>query len=175
MTRDYEGKLGIGQMFFCILALATLFVPFALSTMTFAVSSFDNIATAQSNYLTAFVQLLSFSITLPSAISYVIYLFYGIVGITFLFTLIMMFMKNELVRQTLRLISVIIGFVMIAIFLINLLTVAGFFTFYMNGGFGNELIVDCITEKGLLFFLALTFMSAIGMIKYFSSFFGKSY
>ena len=64
---------------------------------------------------------------------------------------------------------------MIAIFIVNLLTVAGFFAYYMNGGFGDELIFDCITEQGLLFFLGVTVMSAVGMVKYFSSFFGKSY
>ena len=175
MTRDYEGKIGIGQMIFCLLALATLFVPFALSTNELAASSFDKIATAQANYLGDFSQLLSFSLTIPEGISVIIYIFYGIVGVTLALTILMLFLRNELIRQILRILSIFTGFIMIAIFLINLFTIAGFFAYYMNGNFGDKLIVDCMTEEGLIFFLAITIMSAVGMVKYFSSFFGKSY
>ena len=181
MTKDYEGKIGIGQMIFCLIALATLLIPFAFATNSSALNNLmpigdSEISKAQTNYLSAFISLLSFSIAVPSAVSYLIYAFYGIVGLTLLFTLLMLFLKSEPVRQLLRTLSVFTGFIMMAIFLINLCTCAGFFSYYLNNGFGGDaLIVECITEHGLIFFLAVTFMSALGMVKHFSSFFGKSY
>jgi hypothetical protein len=181
MTKDYEGKIGIGQMIFCLVALATLFIPFAFATNSSALDNLmpfgDSVITkAQANYLSAFISLLSFSVEIPSEVSYLIYAFYGIVGLTLLLTLLMLFLRNEPVRQLLRGLSIFTGFIMLAIFLVNLFTCAGFFSYFMGDGAEENIqLVECITEKGLIFFLALTFMSALGMIKHFSSFFGKTY
>lgn len=183
MAKDYEGKIGIGQLLFCLIALATLLIPYTLDPMIF---SFDKIMPignsvineAQNNYIAEFFSTLSFPV--PEAIYqvtvYVVYAFYGIVALTLFLTLVMMLLRNEPLRQILRALSIIAGLLMLAIMLVHLVTVAGFFTYYLNGKFGEgALIFDCITNQGLLFFLGITVFSALGMVKHFSSFFGKSY
>lgn len=185
MRRDYEGKIGIGQTFFCLLVAATLLIPFAISTMSFAAFNIMPIgdsllSNTQSLYVTAFFTTLSAADKIPdfvyTATPYVLYVFYGLEGLTLFLTIIMFFWKNEAVRIILRTLSILASFVMMAVFFINLLTVAGFFTYFFSGGFGEDaLIVDCMMEQGLFFFLGVTFLSALSAIKHLTSFFGKSY
>lgn len=187
MTKDYEGKLGFGQLFFCLLAAATLFIPYALEpSINF---SFNNImpiansvitstqATYVGSFLTGTVGLSGTIMEIINTIvPYSVYIFYGIIAFDLLFTLILMILRNEIVRQIVRLLSVLLGFVMLIASIFLIVTVVGFFTYYLNNGFGEgKAIFDCIKNNGLLFFAGIAVFSFIGTIKQFSSFFGKSY
>ena len=185
MAKDYEGKLGIGQLILCLLAAATLCIPYVLEPQiefTFnRILPIGNSAVSadQGTYLLAIFDKIGITASIPESVfkilPYSIYAFYGIIAFDLFFTLVMMILRNEIIRQVLRVFSVLLGFVLIALVLVNLLTVAGFFVNYLAGGFGEREIMDCIKNSGLLFFAGLAVFSFICMIKQFSSFFGMSY
>ena len=185
MAKDYEGKIGIGQLILCLLAAATLCIPYVLEPqMEFTFNRIMPIGNSavsadQGIYLMAILEQIGVASSIPEGIfkilPYTIYAFYGIIAFDLVFTLLMMILRNELIRQILRALSILLGLALIALFLINLLTVAGFFANYLSGGFGGSEIFDCIKNNGLLFFTGLTVFSFICMIKQFSSFFGMSY
>lgn len=185
MAKDYEGKIGIGQLILCLLAAATLCIPYVLEpqmefTFKRIIPIGDSAVSAdQGAYITAIAETLGIASSIPEAIfnmlPYSIYAFYGIIAFDLVFTLLMMILRNEILRQILRALSILLGFVLLVLALVNLLTVAGFFAKYLSGGFGEIEIFDCIKNYGLLFFLGLTVFSFICMIKQFSSFFGTSH
>ena len=185
MARDYEGKIGIGQLLLCLFAAATLFIPYVFDPQiefTFnRIMPIGNsfVSADQSVYILAIFEKLGIAAAVPEAIfkilPYTIYVFYGIIAFDIVFTLFMMVLRNEIVRQSLRALSIFFGFVLFILFIVNLSAVAGFFAKYLSGGFGDTPIIDCIKNNGLLFFLGLTVFSLICMIKQFSSFFGTSH
>lgn len=185
MTKDYEGKLGIGQLILCLFAAATLVIPYTFEPMVFSFNNImpigDSVITAtQNTYISAFLETLGLSAVIPEAIfniiPYTIYAFYGIIAFDILFTIILMIFRVEIFRIIVRALSILLGFATLAVFLVSLVTTAGFFTYYLSGGFGEgAVIIDCIKNNGLLFFLGVTVFSIIVTVKQFSSFFGKSY
>ena len=185
MAKDYEGKIGIGQFILCLLAAATLCIPYVLEPqMEFTFSRIMPIGNSavsadQGTYIAAIMETLGIASSIPETVfkllPYTIYAFYGIIAFDLVFTLFMMILRNEIIRQILRAFSILLGFVLLALVLVNLLTVAGFVTNYLSGGFGEREIMDCIKNSGLLFFLGLAIFSFICMIKQFSSFFGTSH
>lgn len=185
MAKDYEGKIGIKQLILCLLAAATLCIPYVLEPqMEFTFNRIMPIGNSavsadQGTYIMAILDTIGIVSSIPEAVfellPYTIYAFYGIIAFDIFFTLLMMILRNEIIRQILRALSIFLGFVLIVLSLLNLLTVAGFFARYLSGGFGDSEIFDCIKNNGLLFFLGLTVFSFICMIKQFSSFFGMSH
>lgn len=185
MSRIYEGKIGFGQLLLCLIAAATICIPFAIyPQIEFAFNHLlpigENIvSTSQTTYLTSILESLSILSAIPESLfnifKYALYAFYGIIAFDILFTLIMMVLRNEIVRQILRALSFFFGFILIIVTIISFLTIAGFFTTYNAGGFGDAALLDCIKNNGLFFFLGLAIFSFICMIKQFSSFFGMSY
>ena len=183
--KDYEGKIGIGQLILCLLAAATLCIPYVLEPqMIFTFNQVMPIGNSvvsvdQSAYLAAIFETLNVASRIPEAVTnilpYALYVFYGIIAFNILFTILMMFLRNEIMRQLLRALSILFGFVLILVSVVNLLTIAGFFSKYLAGGFGDSAIFDCIKNNGLIFFVGLTVFSFICMIKQFSSFFGTSH
>ena len=185
MAKDYEGKIGLAQLFLCLLAAATLAIPLAFEPeLDFAFNHVMPIAESDINaiqitFIQAFLETLNLTSLVPESvfeiIPYVIYAFYAVLAFDIFFTLVMMILRNEIMRIILRAISVLLGFVMLAVFLVSLVSVAGFFTYYLNDGFGDgALIFDCIKNSGFLFFLGVTLFSIITAIKQFSSFFGMT-
>lgn len=186
MSKDYEGKIGIGQLILCLVAAATLFIPLAIEpSVIFAFSKItpiggtSEIALMQTTYSQALFETLNLYEKIPATffelLPYSIYAFYGILAFDILFTLILMVLRSEILRQIVRAVSILFGFIMIIIMLASIPAVAGFFTHFMRDGFGDRLIFDCIINEGLLYFFGLFFLSIIVMVKQFSSFFGKSY
>ncbi|MEG9429568.1 MAG: hypothetical protein VZQ61_01370 [Christensenellaceae bacterium] len=185
MSRDYEGKIGIGQLLLCLLAAATLCIPYMLEPqMEFTFNRImpigDSAVSAdQGAYLMAILEQIGIASAIPETIfkmlPYTIYAFYGIIAFDIVFTLFMMILRSEIIRHLLRALSILLGLALLVLALVNLLTVAGFFAKYLSGGFGEREIFDCIKNNGLLFFIGLTVFSFICMAKQFSSFFGTSH
>ncbi len=186
MTKDYEGKIGIGQLLFCLIAAATLFIPFAFEpSINFSFNNImpfgDSVITAaQATYINSFAATVGIPESVMEIVNtiapYSVYAFYGIIAFDLLFTLILMVLRNEIVRQIVRIFSVLFGFVMLLANVYLILTVAGFFMYYFNNGFGEgQPIFDCMKNNGLFFYFGVMVFSFIGTIKQFSSFFGKSY
>lgn len=186
MTKDYEGKIGIGQLIFCLIAAATLVIPFTFDpSINF---SFNNImpignsviTSIQATYIGSFATTVGIPDSVMEIINtvapYSVYAFYGIIAFDLLFTLILMVLRNEIVRQIVRTFSILLGIVMLLASIFIIASVVGFFTYYMNNGFGEgQAIFDCMKNNGLFFFAGVAIFSFIGSIKQFSSFFGKSY
>lgn len=186
MTKDYEGKIGIGQLFLCLLAAATLAIPFVFEPqIDFAFNSImpigENAITAlQSSYFSALMNTVGVAEYIPETVNeflpYTLYVFYGILAFDIFFTFVLMILRIEVLRVLIRALSVLLGFATLAVFLVSLATTAGFFTFYIDGGFGEgAMIFDCIKNFGLPYFFGVTVFSIIVTVKQFSSFFGKSY
>ena len=184
MAKNYEGKIGIGQLFFCIIAAATLFIPITFDPeMTFAYKTLLPVAEGDAT----FIQLLylgnvfsAFSIPeLPTIVNqlipYAVYAFYAVVAYDFVFILLLMIIRVDGLRKLFRFFGILLGFVMLAAFIVSLATVVGFVLAYIGGAFGDGVgIIDSAKNGGALFFLGVTIMSLVGTIKQFSSFFGRS-
>ena len=186
MSKDYEGKIGIGQLILCLIAAATLLIPVAIEpAVIFAVNKItpigttSEVAAVQITFSRAVFEALNMVDKIPepffNSLPYAMYGFYGIVAFDLLFTLILMVLRSEILRQIARAVSIFLGFIMIFITLAFIPAIAGFFTYFMQGGFGDALIFDCIKNGGLLFFAGLFIMSIVVTTNQFSSFFGKTH
>lgn len=186
MSKDYEGKIGIGQLILCLFAAATLLIPIVIEpSLVFAfekimpIGTTSEIAAMQTKFIQSIFEAANIYDKLPaeifSILPYSIYAFYGIVAFDLVFTLFIMISRSEILRQILRAFSIFLGFVLLIIVLANVPAIAGFFTCYFNNGFGDKLIFECIKNEGFLFFLGFFVLAVIVMINQFSSFFGKTY
>lgn len=185
MTKDYEGKLGIGQIIFCIIAAATLLIPFTIDPMEFSFNHIMPIAESDINvwqsefYLPALYEVIGITDKVPQVINdiipYAFVAFYGILAFDIVFALLMMIIRNEAMRVILRAISVLLGFVMLAVNLVMLASVAGVATYYLKyvADSGTP-IFDFLKNSGVFFFFGVMVFSLIGMVKQFSSFFAKT-
>ncbi len=184
MTKDYEGKLGIGQIIFCIIAAATLLIPFTIDPMEFSFNHIMPIAESDINvWQNAYISILFDIAGIADKIPQIIYdiipygfvAFYGILAFNIVFALLMMIIRNEVMRAILRAISVLLGFVMLAVNLVMLASVAGVFANYFKNLAGSGApIFDYLKNSGVIYFLGVMVFSLIGMVKQFSSFFGKT-
>ncbi|MBO4251441.1 MAG: hypothetical protein J5911_02130 [Clostridia bacterium] len=186
MSNNYEGKLGVGQLIFCLFAFATLLIPLTLDpSLVFAfneitpIGTTSGVALIQTGFITALFDIIKLSSVLTPEIlnllPYSIYAFYAIVAFDLVFGIILMMARVESLRIILKVISVLLGFVMLAVTIISLMPVVGFFAQYFSGAFGEALIIDCIKNTGIMYFFGFMIFSLILMICQFSSFFGKSY
>lgn len=183
MTKDYEGKLGIGQLIFCIIAAATLLIPFTIEPIEFSFNHIMPIAKSEINgiqnfYLLALFDTIGITEAIPQVIydilPYALYAFYGILAFDIVFALLLMIIRNEVMRVIFRAISVLLGFIMLAANIVMLATVAGVITYYLK--YVSETpIFEFLKNSGVFFFLGVMIFSLIGTVKQFSSFFGKSY
>lgn len=184
MTKDYEGKLGIGQIIFCIIAAATLLIPFTIDPMEFSFNHIMPIAESDINvWQNAYINILFDTVGIADKIPQVIYdiipyglaAFYGILAFDIVFALLMMIIRNEVMRVLLRAISVLLGFAMLAVNLVMLASVAGVATYYLKyvADSGTP-IFDFLKNSGVFFFFGVMVFSLIGMVKQFSSFFAKT-
>lgn len=191
MAKDYEGKIGIGQIIFCIFAAATLFIPFVMDPEIIFTYKFllpteeypfaSNIVTlSQLGFVNSVFSLAGISEAVPEIVfqilPYTVYAFYAIVAFDLLFVILLLILRFEGFRKTLRAFSILFGFVMLILMIVFLASVVGFFTLYASGAYGEGAeIFACIKNTGVIYFFGLFVFALIGMIKQFSSFFGKSY
>nr|MBO4518314.1 hypothetical protein [Clostridia bacterium] len=184
MAKDYEGKLGIGQIIFCIIAAATLCIPFIIDPMEFSYDHILPIAESDINFWQdGYIHVLFETVGIADKIPQVIYdiipyafvAFYGILAFDIVFALLMMIIRNEVMRVLVRTISVLLGFVMLAVNVVMLATVAGVFANYFKyvSDTGTP-IFDYLKNSGVIFFAGVMIFSLIAMVKQFSSFFGKT-
>ena len=186
MSKYYEGRISAGPIILCLFALATLFIPLAIEpniifpfSKIMPISNTSDLCVLQANFSFVVFDALSIADQIPAEVfnylPYTIYAFYGIVLFDLLFSIILLIIRSEVLRQIIKAISIILGIAMIIVTLASILPIAGFFTYYLSGGFDGALIFDCIKNQGLLYFVGFFIFALIIMIKQFSSFFGKSY
>ena len=184
MSRVYEGKTGVGQIIFCIIAAATVMIPVIIAeNITFAyqwlpIIGDGSIIGANTLYFETFMQKIGLDVSSYGSIldtikEYCFHAFYGIIAFDFLFALIQAFLRSEVLRKILKFISVLLGFVMLILTVVFAASVAGFiFQAIDNGG---ENLAESIMESGAIYLFVMFFFAFIAMFKQFGSFFGKSY
>ena len=184
MVKEYQGKLGIGQAFFCIIAIATLAIPFALDPMVFTfnlampIGGPNYITNIQEMFVSAVIDGFAIQDYVPEIVTqllpYSLYAFYAVIAYDFLFIILLMILRFDGLRVFFRIIGVLLGFVLLAVAIIALATVVGFVMYYLAGDFGDGAsILDCIKNNGVLFYLGVTIFAFIATGKQFFSFFGR--
>lgn len=184
MSKNYKGKIGLFQLFICLLAAATLFIPYVIEPqMEFAYTRLLPIANSELNaaqdvFIRALLSAADITEKIPEIVftllPYCIYVFYLIVVIDVICSLLLMLLRNEPLRIILRVISVILGLALLVIFVVNLATVTGFLAYFVEDGFGeNAKIFDCVKNQGFLYFLGLCLFSYVMMKRHVLSFYCK--
>lgn len=113
-----------------------------------------------------------FASLLPKLSFYSIYVFYGILAFNIVFSLLAIFTQLEAVRFFAKIISVIAGFLMIAIAILSAVHIVGVVSSYL--AVESENLIETLTvaakESGILYFLGVFIFSIVMATKQFGWF-----
>ncbi len=167
-------------LLFTLFVCCTIFIPFSITDdgIVYSFSKFPLMGDASIADNFIFVvqnlqQLTNLSeeimIYVSYAYEYCLYAFYGILALDFIFALVLIITRLNLLRVLFRIVVILCGFVMLAILVLCLgYIVAYIYSAFASGDFNNLLPV--LQEKGIIFAFGLTIFSGIMIKKQFSWF-----
>ncbi len=177
-VKNVDLRQCVGTVIFCIIAACIAFIPYVISDQLIyayqVLPSLSGGITFNEVYLGHQVAMISelFAIIpalaipaiqtyLPIAMQYSSLIFFGILALDIVFCILLFITRSTILRFLFKIISILCGFIMLALFLCGLLYICGFLCCFINGSLLFEEILQHAKLYGVVYYLGFMVASAM--------------